>query len=828
MSDRYAPFWSVTFLRREGQTGRVQLALFALCVMLAALSVAVVSGWRASVDDAMASENKKSSGGDVVAFSTEPFTDALLEAARPFQGIRSTEMFTVALAPKTDITLFSKLKAVEKGYPLYGELPLRSGRDPYTALQSGLIVEARVLERLGVNIGDELKIGTKTFPIADVALSEPDRPLGMFGVSPRIFIAHDQLESTGLLRPGSYLERRIHIKLDDPKQAESVAETLSAAAIPDQERVETWEHPPVNMERFVNNFFTFLDMMAVLAVALGGLGMQSTLTTWLANRQKTVALAKTLGADSAFVLRHYGSMVGGIALIGIALGLLEAGSLLYWSGDVLSSMLPVKVAPRLTFWAGIESTALCLLVAGGFSYWPLRQASTVRPASILRSENAPIPRRTVLKQGSLAAVSLFVLLLALVESPSRAGWITLGLTLILSVTGVVTTWTVRRAREWRPKNLALRTALGTWRDPSNKTSTVIFVLSTCLTVLFSTGIVEKALRENWVQAMPPDAPNLIFIDIQPSQREAFEKFVSLPMELIASLRVRAQAVDGKAIDRSKKREYWDRDARRELDASPTLELPSNDDLVDGDSLFQGDDPNQVSIRDDVAKALKVQPGQEVSFSIQGVPVTAKVSSIRHSNREGFRPRFELLFPPALVEGAPQKLFARLKIDEELIGPLQTRVAKEFPSIVSMDISQTIRLVAERLFQMVGIVRYFLLAGLLAGVVILVSAAWSARWDRLRESAYFKILGADRRFVFRVVLYENLALGFLCSALAVILSILIGWSLCTWQLEIPFPDLSGALPGMLFAPTVLISGLGWTLSREVVGSKPAPFLREGAD
>jgi putative ABC transport system permease protein len=817
--------WHPTLLRREARTGAAQMALFAFCVILATIAVSVTAGWRASVDSALASENKKGAGGDVVVFSTEPFGSDMVQAAAPFQGVRTTEMFTVALAPSTDLSLFSKLKGVEPGYPLYGELPLASGRDPHQVLKTGLIVEQRVLERLGLKVGDELKVGTRVFQVADVALSEPDRPLGLFGVSPRIFIAFQDLESTGLERPGSYLERRIHIRLPDPAQAETVAGKLREAAVPDQERVETWERPPVNMERFVENFFTFLDMMAVLATALGGLGMQSTLSTWLTNRRKSIAVMKTFGADRGFILRHYSVLVGGVTVLALGVGLLGGAGFLQISGEYLSTMLPVRVQPGLSVLSALQAAMLCLVVAGAFSLAPLLAASGIRPGAILRQELTRVSFRTRTRQTVLAVVTLYALLATLTENPLRAAKITLGLAVVLGVSALFANQTVRAARRSRPSSLALRTALGSWRDPSNKTVSVVFVLSTCLTILFTVGIVERALRQNWLAAMPADVPNLLFLDIQPSQWKEFEKFVGLPMEVTSTMRVRAQAVDGKKIDRSAKREYWDRDARREFDASPTTKLPANDYLVAGDSLFVGSEPHQVSLRDDVAEALDAGIGQEVEFTIQGVPVKAKVSSIRHSDREGFRPRFELLFPPALVEGAPQTMYARLRLDEAKVGPLQTRVAKAYPSLVSVDVSLTIRLVGERLFQMVGLVRYFLLAGLLAGATILVSAAWSARWDRLRESAYLKVLGANRSFVHKVLLYENLALGGLCSGLSFVLAVFSSWALCRWTLEVPYPDLSDLFPVMLLLPTAVISGLGWLLSRGVVSTKPAPFLRE---
>ena len=817
--------WHLTLLRREGKAGAAQLALFAFCVFLAALAVSVSVGWRASVEAAMASENRKSAGGDVVAFSTEPFSQNLAKAAQPYSGLRTTEMFTVALAPKSDQALFSKLKAVERGYPLYGELPLASGGDLHDALKRGLVVEARVLERLGLKVGDPLKVGTREFAIADVALSEPDRPLGMFGVSPRIFVAHDQLESTGLVRAGAYLERRIHIRLPDPAQAEQVASELRNVATPDQERVETWERPPVSMERFSDNFFTFLDMMAVLVAALGGLGMQSTLSTWLSNRRQPIAILKTVGANRGFILRHYTLLVGLAAGFAVVLGLLSAHLGLTVSGDQLSAILPVQVAPTLTLKAAGLAGLLCLTVAAAFSLRPLLQASAVRPATILRQEVSPPSRRESLLHGLLSTAILYGVLAAMTTSPLRAAKVSLGLIVVLTVCALVATRVVRLLSRNRSRHLPLRTALGTWRDPGSKSANVVFVLGTCLTILFTAVLVETALRQNWLEAIPPDTPNLLFLDIQPEQREKFESFVGLPMELTRAMRVRVKGIDGKPLDRTKKREYWERDARREFDASPTTELPDNDHLVAGDSLFLGDDPEQVSLRDDVAEVLEVEIGQTVDFAIQGVPVSAKVSSIRHSDREGMRPRFELLFPPALVEGAPQTMYARLRLDEDKVGPLQARVAKEFPSIVSMDVSLTLRLVAERLFQMVGLIQYFLGAGLLAGAAILVSAAWAARWDRLRESAYLKVLGANRAFLARVVLYESLALGLLPTLVAAALSTVTTYSLCRWALEIPFPKLGAESVAMIALPTLAVSGLNGLLSRGVVATKPAPYLRE---
>lgn len=774
----------------------------------------------------MAAETMKGAGGDVVAFSTEPFSEGLLEAAQAYPHIQSAEMFTVALAPKREQSLFSKLKAVAPGYPYYGDVPLKSGRNIHQALKEGLVVEQRVLQRLETEVGQPLKLGEQTFTIADVALSEPDRPLGMWGVSPRIFISWEALETTGLMRENSYAERRIHVKLDDPEQSEQVAEVLREAAVADQERVETWQKPPVSIERYVDHFFTFLDLMAVVAVALGGLGMQSTLSTWLRSRTHTIATVKTFGASSAFVLRHYAAIVAVGTVLGFLVGVLGAGVLLNFSGEYLTSMLPIRVSPALTVSSVFESAFLCTVVTGIFASWPLSEVRQVRPAAMLRGERFVPGGRLRRWVGAAVLVCVYLLLSVLVRDMTRAFWLTVGLLVLVALTGFLANLVVRVLKNWRPRQLALRTALGSWRSPEARPELVVFILSTCLAILYAVTICERALRESWVEAMPPDTPNLVFFDIQPHQKEAFLESVGLDLEVYTNIRVRVQKINGEQLDRSGSREYWERDGRGKLDASPLTEVPDNDSIIEGEGLYQGDDPHQVSIRKDMAQALEVGLGDKMVFSVQGVPLEATVSSIRDSSREGFKPSFELLFPPELLDGAPVSIFASTRLAQEQVGPLQARMAKEFPSIISMDLSVSIKLVAERLFQMVGLVRVFLATGLVSGLLILVSAVWSARQRRSREAAFYKVMGAPQSFVGRVIWLENGILGLACSLLAFLMAAAFSAGLCYWKLEIDFPGLGDIAWLMILLPTLTVALLGWLLSRSVIGARPAPFLREG--
>lgn len=805
---------NVTFLARELRAGWRQLGLFWLCVVSGVLAVAVVGGWRHAIESGMARDSRRTAGGDVVVFSTLPFSAPLLQALKAYPHILTQELFTVAVDPRSGKTLFSKLKAVEPGYPLYGELPLASGGKLEEALGRGLVVESKVLQRLHMRVGDLLQVGDRKLPIVDVFLSEPDRPLGIFGISGRIFIASDQLASTGLVaRQGSYVERRALLRADDP---DGVVEKLRRSALPEQERVESWRHSPQSIRRFVRNFFLFLDLVAVFTVALGGLGMQGTLTAWLRGRGPVLAVVRTLGASHSWTVRHYGALVALVSGLGIVVGLGLAATLLHWSGEWLARLLPGQDLPTLGWRPALLAAALGILTSAAFTAGPLRQLRDLRPAALAGAT----PRSGI---GTLL-LTTFGLLGLLSGDFFKALQSTAALALLWGLVWLIARIALGMMRRWRPARQDLRIALRGLLGPGSSTLAVTTVLSSTLAVLFTLLLSADALEKAWVRAMPPDAPNLIFFDIQPDQAEGFVRLLGRPVPLYPSFRVRFLKRDGQPIHREVSEEN---ENRREYRGSSGEQLDADERLVGAATMFAGDEPAQASLLDTVAASNQLRVGSKLQLSLQGVPTEVTVSSLRHVARESFRPTFQVLFPPALVAGAPRSIFALTRVPEAEIGELQSKVAEAYPGITSFDVSETIRLVSVKLEQLLTLTWLLLLLGLVPGAVILISAALASRLQREREAAYYKVLGATSGFVLRTLVWENALLGLLCSGLALTLAGLTSWGLCSWLWDVPFAPEVGICLGLMLTPMLLLILLGVWLCVPVVRARPARFLRPDA-
>jgi putative ABC transport system permease protein len=112
-----------------------------------------------------------------------------------------------------------------------------------------------------------------------------------------------------------------------------------------------------------------------------------------------------------------------------------------------------------------------------------------------------------------------------------------------------------------------------------------------------------------------------------------------------------------------------------------------------------------------------------------------------------------------------------------------------------------------------------------GVLVLVGALATSRFQRIREAALLRTLGATRSQIFGVVLAEYLSLGLLATLVALVLAGLAAWALARFVFEgsftIPVPEISALAAGIV----ALTVAVGLANSLDVVRRTPLEILRE---
>jgi putative ABC transport system permease protein len=822
-----------TILRQVRRSSR-QSGLFVLCVALSLTTLTAFSGFARSVGRALLDDARTLHAADIIIRSYDPISAPLLQAigrlADQQRIVRANvhEFYSVVRAPDEKTSVLSRLKVVAPGYPFYGRVTLKSGRPFGQVLAPGAcIVEQTLLDRTGLEVGGRLTVGYTTLTIHDVVTAEPDRPLDLFAFGPRVFIHNSDLAALGLMATGSRIRHVVLLKVLDPLQVDAIAARLKQAAPSGEARIDTYLTAGSVVKRFLDNFLFFLKLVGLFILIVSGMGIQSTLTALFNEKQRTIAVMKTVGATSRFISMHFMLMVVLLGALGTGVGILAGaaaqGGLAWMLGSLLPEGLDLTVS-----WTGVaEAVVLGFVVVALFSFLPLYRLKEMRPMAIFnRLPSAGTSRWPYYLSGFLILV-FFLALVVWHMRDLRFGFYFVGavVALILSAAllAQLALWTMKRLPV---RHLALRQAIRGLFRRGNATRAIMITLTVSLAVIFGDHLIERNLNATFVKSFPADAPNAFFVDIQPDQTEAFSAAVGRPVQFYPIVRARITAVNGQAIDHRREGSKRRDNLSRVFNLTYREALMDDESLIDGGTLFRSDwaEP-QVSVMDTVVDMREMKIGDRIRFKIQGVPLTARISSIRARDNRSLSPFFYFVFPDTVLAKAPQTLFAALTVAPEQMGTLQTSIVSRFPNISVIDMSQTIGILARLMARLSAILRVFSLFSILAGILILVSAVFATRAERVVESVYYKILGAGGRFVFTVFALENLLIGLLSSLLALAMAQAGAWWVCAIKFDIgyrPFLPISLAMVGLTVLLTVTV---GLTASRSIMAKKPVTYLRE---
>jgi putative ABC transport system permease protein len=825
------------FIIREITRSSKQAVVFCLCVALSLTSLTVFSGFSESVSQILLTDAKKLHAADIIVHSHDILSNELENAISDqirqgkVERTRYWEFYNMVRRMDDQASVLSLLKVVEKGYPFYGEIVLKSGRPFHDVLTPGhTVVEQSLLDRLGVSIGDSLKVGYTTLIISDVVVSEPDRPANVFSFGPRVFVSSKDLDALGLIQNGSRITYVSLLKAADGRQIDAIAGRLKQFASPDRERVDTYLTARTRVKRFLDNFIFFLRLVGIFILVVAGMGIQNTLTALFNEKQRTIAIMKTMGATHRQVIRHFMPVVVVLTLLGTVLGISIGIILQLGLARLLSSFFPPDM-PFTVAWIGIlESMALGIVVVALFTFVPLFRLKEMRPVVIFRKETVVPHKHWPMFVFVIGFVLFFFGLVFRYMQDLRFGlyfMATLGA--LILVTSMVTRMLLWILKRLRIRRMVVRQAIKGLFRKGGATWSVIVTLTASLSVIFSIYLLEQNLDTTYVKSFPPDAPNLFVIDIQPNQKKAFADFIAKPLTFYPIVRARVTAINGKTIDRRKERAKHRDNLGRTFNLTYRDSLLKDEKIIKGDRLFRDDWTGpQVSVLDTVVDMHEMDIGDTIQFNIQGVPLKARISSIRTRTADTLGPYFYFVFEEKILKSVPQTIFTSLRVEKQRVGLLQSRIVKMFPNVSIIDLSASIQVFARMMKKLSMIIKGFSILSMTAGILILISGVFATRAERITESVYYKILGAGKAFVRKVFSLEIFIVGLLSGILAVGISQTGVFLICRFFLDIayhPFLLTCGFIVG---ATLLLIIGIGMVSTRSILEKKPVIYLREQPD
>ncbi|HYB94156.1 MAG TPA: FtsX-like permease family protein [Vicinamibacterales bacterium] len=731
-----------------------------------------------------------------------------------------------------------ELRAVEAGFPFYGEMKLEGdvAYDHSLLRNFGVLVRPELLAQLDVKVGDRLTIGSQRFTIRGVITSEPGRRLGTFTIGPRVFVDAADLEKTGLIGFGSRIARQRLLKVP-PAALDQLVTDLREDFKNEFVRVRSYKAAEDALGEDFERSENYLSLVGLVIVILGGIGVSSVTRVFVQQKMKSIAVLKCVGARSSQLLAIYVAQVVLLGLAGSLLGVAIAAVTMQIIPSLLSGVAPgVEIDYGLTVPAVLQGLGIGLLVSLLFSLVPLLEVRHVKPSLLLRNEQRP--RRPDLLQIAVTAgvVAGLVGLTVWQAGSLRIGAVVAGgfaaTAIVLHLAGSLLIRAIRPLSNAR--SFALRHAVLQLSRPGSQMRIVL--LSVGLGSFFIIGV--RSLQENLVTQFAvninPTSPDMFLLDIQRDQVDPVKAAITTHQpgaepRLLPVLRARVVGVSGRDVNLE---DYEDVRGRGSLGREYTItyrsHLEANERIVAGQMWdHTPSEDAEVSIEQFINEQFKINIGDTVRFDILGRVVSAKVTSVRvvewSDSRAG---GFMFVFRPGVVEKAPHSFvgFLRGPQDPAVRSRLQADLVNAAPNVSVIDgreIIDTIKSVVDNVTLAVTVVGTLVV---LSGLLILVGAVAMTKFRRVYEAAIFKTLGATRRLIATVLLLEYGLLGLLAGAIGAGGAIGLTWAVSRYALDIPFTPLLGLSGFGVIATAVIVALIGVASSWEVLQKKPLATLR----
>ncbi len=836
---------SLRIAQRELRGGIAGFRVFLLCLILGVAAIAAVGTVRAAIQAGLDAQGAELLGGDAqLEFSYRAAT----EDERAWMAERSTALseiidFRSMLVLGEGDTAergLTMVKAVDGAYPLIGAVELDPPM-PFTEALAGvdgvpgIVVDGVLADRIGLKVGDQVKLGVNRFVVSARLVHEPDSASGGFGFAPRTIVAASELVGSGLLEPGSMYSTAYRLMLPQGTDLAALRTEARAHFEGAGMRWQDSRRASPGAEIFVDRIGSFLVLVGLAGLAVGGVGISAAVRDWMERKTETIATLKALGASGGLILEIFALQLAVLTVLGIGLGLLIGAGGPMLAAPLIARVMPIPVVFALAPRALAEAAVYGALVAALFTLWPLGRMRAVQAAALFRDLG---PGRRALPSRGVIGFSAAILAALVAASVYFAGVPSLALGTLGGIAGALlllagAALLLRRAARTAARGRmvqgrpGVRAALAAIGGPRSEAVAVVMSLGLGLSVLAAVGQVDAGLRSAIQNDLPARAPAYFVIDIQPDQLEPFkERLAAFPevtrVDTAPMLRGVITEINGRPA-RDVAGNHWVLSGDRGVTYAD--EMPADTRIVAGQWWEVGyDGPPQASVAAEEAGELGLVLGDHLTVNVLGRDIVAEITSFREVDFSTAGIGFVLSLNAAALSGAPHSNIATIYAPPEAEAAILRDIGAAFPNITAIRIRDAIEQVTRALDAIAQATALAAGITLATGLVVLIGAAAAGERARAWEAAILKVLGATRGRILASFALRAALMGTAAGLLAIGVGAAAGWAVLTLVMKAEYhfalvPALVIVLGGL--ATTL---GAGALFALRPLAARPAEVLR----
>lgn len=834
---------SLRFAGRELRSGVKGFRIFLACLALGVAAIAAAGSTAEAFRRGLASQAGEILGGDLaLTVEQRRFTPqeriAIESEGRVSWAVSARGM---AEAPG-GLRRLVELRGVAGDYPLAGRVDLRGARSLDEALRPapdgtmGAAVEASLLDRLGLKLGDRFLVGNVPLIARAVLVQEPDRLSRGFALGPRVLTRLKTVEEGGFLDPGLPFGETARIALPAGKALQAAKTELKLMTKGVAVRIRDRDDAAPGIRRLIDQLEYFLGFIGLASLVAGGLGVFGAVSAYLDAKTPAIAVLKALGADGILVRNVYLSQIGVLALLGVAIGLAFGAAAPLVLGLLVQAALPVPALFAIYPVPLLKAAAFGLLSAAAFSLVPLARARTTSPATLFRRDlRGSLGKGLEVWGACLAGLGLAGLAVITAPTPLAAAIMIAGVAVgfgLLWALGLGGAWAAGRLRG--ATSGPLRMGLANLAAPGSAARTAAPAIGLGVALLAAVVLIQSSLLRQVSEVAPRTAPALVFTDIPGDRTAAFDAevakafggpltratYLRAPFVTGRIIRVRGAAVTPEKIAAS---DRWAYD--NDISMSAIGPQPDAANIIEGrwwPAAYSG--PALVAMDVQAAKGAGVRVGDAVTLSILGREIEARVAVLRKVDFGGFGASFPVVLTPSALTGADLRHVAIAKATRAQEASVTRALGGDFPEVNVISVREQLEAATDLFDRLALAIRGAAAVAALAGLLVLAGAIAARAQARTREAAILKALGASRAQILTAYVLEYGAVGAIAGAAGVALGYLAAWPVVTLVFKASWSVDWAGVGALVGAAAVLAGAGGLAASLQALSKRPAAALR----
>lgn len=833
--------WLIKMAWRDWRASRKKLYLFIASIVLGISAVVAIQSFGENLKVKIKEDSKSLMGADYI-------IDTRMEPTSRVQQIvdslgykaREINFASMAFFPKNEGSKLMKVSGFEGAFPLYGEVEtVPAGMNEIYVKQNGALVDATTMLQFDLKLGDSIKIGKVTLPIVGQLKSVPGKSAISASIMPPVFIPYRLIKQTGLIQKGSRFEYQYYFLSDQKTDLEKFQKKLLPTLDDEGADLDTHISAGEQLGQGYGNFGKFLNLVAFTALLLGCLGIASATNIYIKEKKKSIAVLKCIGVTRKQTFLIYLFQIIFIGFIGSVLGTILGVGLQQLFPLLLNEFLPVSVDFTImpeVIGLGISIGVIMSVV---FSLFPLISTWFVTPNEVLRSQTTSNKKTKILAfiVGPTIALTVFLFAYLLLGELLYSMIFLGGVVVVFLAVRLIAGLFIFLLKKSFPSKWSFeaRQGLSNLFRPGNQTIVLVLCIGVGVFLINTLYLTKDTLINSTSLQKNDDIPNILLLDVQQKEITEITKtitgFNQPVIDEIPVIAMKVHSING--IRTSELREDSTKNIKRwiiegQFRASYRDTLISSEQIIEGNWIgsTKPNDVIPVSLGKGMMKDGEFKLGDRVVFNVQGVLIETEIASVRNIEWSQMRMNFSVLFPNGALNNAPQTNVITTKAPtDDIAAKMQQQLVINHPTVTVIDLRSVMKIVDGILSKIAWVINFLALFSILTGFIVLIGAVRTSKYQRLRENAMLRTIGAKAKQLKKMAFTEYLLLGILGTVSGTTLSLIGGQLMASYSFQTEF--IISWVPVLLVPTLVILTTvfIGLINNRSVLKASPIEVLRE---